>query len=82
MDFNNKLILAQLVTRCHLDQRFGLNNMNSSQKDQMIYFRIVLLDNLKSYIYQKKKKKKKKFGRPCQYFFCVTEKGVLLKSRE
>ena len=44
--------------RCHLDQRFGLNNMNSSQKDQMIYFRIVLLDNLKSYIYQKKKKKK------------------------
>ena len=72
MDFNNKLILAQLVTRCPLDQRFGLNNMNSSQKDQMIYFRIVLATSTK------KKKKKKKIrtsvpGRPFQYFFCVTE---------
>ena len=79
MDFNNKLILAQLVTRCHLGQRFGLDNMNSSQKDQVTYFRIVLLDNLKSYIYPKKIRTSVP-GRPCQY--CVTEKGALGKSKK
>ena len=40
-----------LLQYCLLNPRFGLNNMSSPQKDRMIYFRIVLVDHLKSYIW-------------------------------